>query len=136
VPMLAEVFGSRVGELADRMAAVYGHTFTVDEMRQITAFCRTSVGQKFLEQTPAVFQQTTAVGQAFGLALSQPKLRPHPHEQPPDQGQVLLRSVRLRGACGRCWCKRKSGRILPEEPRKRIRKRVGKRKPLEIEHTA
>jgi uncharacterized protein len=69
VPMLAEVFGSRVGELADQMAAVYGQTFTVDEMRQITAFCRTSVGQKFLEHTPTVFQQTTAVGQAFGLKL-------------------------------------------------------------------
>jgi putative transposase len=28
------------------------------------------------------------------------------------------------------------GRILPEEPPKRIRKRLGKRKPLEIKHAA
>lgn len=55
--------------MADQVAAVYGQTFTVDELRQITAFYRTPVGQKFLEKMPAVFQQTTAVGQAFGLKL-------------------------------------------------------------------
>ena len=69
VPVLLEVFGSRAGELTDQVAAVYGQTFTVDEMRQITAFYRTPAGQKVLEKMPAVFQQTSAIGQSFGRKL-------------------------------------------------------------------
>jgi uncharacterized protein len=69
VPVLVELFGSRGGEMTDQVAEVYGRTFTVDEMRQITAFYRTPAGQKLLEKQPAVFQQTAALGQAFGLKL-------------------------------------------------------------------
>jgi uncharacterized protein len=69
VPVLLEIFGSRAGEMTEQVAAVYGQTFTVDEMRQITAFYRTPAGQKVLEKTPAVVQQTAVLGQAFGRKL-------------------------------------------------------------------
>ena len=69
VPVLVELFGSRVGEMTDQVAAVYGQTFTVDEMRQITAFYLTPAGQKLLEKMPAIFQQTAALGQAFASKL-------------------------------------------------------------------
>jgi uncharacterized protein len=69
VPVLLEVFGSRAGEMTEQVAAVYGQTFTVDEMRQITAFYRTPAGQKVMEKMPAVVQQTSVLGQAFGRKL-------------------------------------------------------------------
>jgi uncharacterized protein len=69
VPVLLEVFGSRAGEMTEQVAAVYGQTFTVDEMRQITAFYRSPTGQKVLEKMPAVVQQTAVLGQTFGRKL-------------------------------------------------------------------
>jgi hypothetical protein len=40
-------------------------------MRQITAFYRSPVGQKVLEKTPAIAQQSMALGQAFTRALQE-----------------------------------------------------------------
>ncbi len=69
-PVLLEGMSARVGELADEMAALYARNFSADEMRQMTVFYRSPVGQKFLERMPTVAQQSMSLGQAFGQRVA------------------------------------------------------------------
>jgi hypothetical protein len=71
VSVLVEAFGSRIDEMSDQVATVYAQTFSVDEMRQLTAFYRTPVGQKLLEKMPGLLQQTSAIGQALGRKVAE-----------------------------------------------------------------
>jgi uncharacterized protein len=52
------------------VAAVYARNFTADELRQVTAFYRTPVGQKMLEKLPAITQESMTVGQKFGQSVA------------------------------------------------------------------
>jgi hypothetical protein len=70
IPVLLEGMSSRVGELADQMATLYARNFTADEMKQMTAFYLSPVGQKFLEKMPTVAQQSMQIGQAFGQKVA------------------------------------------------------------------
>jgi hypothetical protein len=47
-------------------AAVYAANFTTDEMRQMEAFYRLPVGQKLLDRSQGIVQQTTQIGQEVG----------------------------------------------------------------------
>ena len=60
---------SRAGEFTDQLAVIYAQAYEIDEMRQITAFYRSPVGQKVLEKMPALAQQSMAAGQAFMRTL-------------------------------------------------------------------
>ena len=44
--------------MVDAAATVYANNFTVDELREIEAFYRRPAGQKFLEKSQAIAQQT------------------------------------------------------------------------------
>jgi uncharacterized protein len=70
IPVLLDGMSTRVGELTDQMATLYARNFTADEIRQMTAFYRSPVGQKFLEKMPVVAQQSMALGQAFGQRVA------------------------------------------------------------------
>src|SRR5215471_5916351 len=70
MPVLLDGMSSRLGELVDQMAAVYARNFTSDEIRQLTTFYRTPVGQKFLEKMPTVMQESMSLGQAFGQQVA------------------------------------------------------------------
>jgi hypothetical protein len=70
VPILLEGFESRMGELSDAVAIVYSVNFSADELRAVTAFYKTSAGQKFLQKTPVVMQQTMTAGQKFGQSVA------------------------------------------------------------------
>jgi hypothetical protein len=69
MPLLTELAQRQFAQVADDMAAIYARNFSVEEMRQITAFYRSPVGQAFLDRFPAVAQQSLAVGQKFGESL-------------------------------------------------------------------
>ena len=71
MPVILEVFLQQSGRMIDEIAVIYARNFTADEMRQVTAFYRTPVGQKFLEKLPLVMQESMAVGQKFGQQLVQ-----------------------------------------------------------------
>jgi uncharacterized protein len=49
--------------MVDSIATVYANTFSVDELRQIEAFYRQPVGQKFLEKSQPIQQQSVQIGQ-------------------------------------------------------------------------
>jgi hypothetical protein len=71
VPLLMELANRQVGEFAEEVAALYARNFTVDEIQQVTAFYRSPVGQKFLEKTPVIAQESMVMGQKFGQRIVQ-----------------------------------------------------------------
>ena len=66
MPSLMEGMLARSGELVDQMAIVYARNFTADEIRQVIAFYRGPVGQKFLEKMPSIAQESMMTGQKWG----------------------------------------------------------------------
>jgi hypothetical protein len=71
VPLLMELANRQVGEFAEEVAALYARNFTTEEIRQVTAFYRSPTGQKFLDKTPVVAQESMAMGQKFGQRIVQ-----------------------------------------------------------------
>jgi hypothetical protein len=70
IPMLLQSFQSRMDELSDAVVKVYASNFTADDLRTLIVFYKTPVGQKFLQKTPLLAQQTMAVGQQFGRSVA------------------------------------------------------------------
>jgi hypothetical protein len=69
VPVLAETMNARVDDLLDKVAAVYAKNFSADELKQLDAFYRGPLGQKFVQKLPAVTQESLAIGQDFGRTI-------------------------------------------------------------------
>jgi hypothetical protein len=61
--MIEDAFTPYYTAMLDDVAAVYANNFTLGELREIEAFYRQPAGQKLLEKTPALAQQTNQVGQ-------------------------------------------------------------------------
>ena len=68
-PKLLAGMQARIGEFSDAIVAVYSSNFSAEELRAATAFYRTPAGQKFLQKTPLVAQQSMALGQKFGQSV-------------------------------------------------------------------
>jgi hypothetical protein len=66
VPKLLQRFNARSNELVDGVVLIYASNFTVAELHDITAFYKTPTGQKLLQRTPGITQQTMIAGQKFG----------------------------------------------------------------------
>ena len=69
MPQMMDSMGARLNELAEQTAVIYANNFTPDELRAITAFFRTPIGQKYLEKQPVITQQSMAAGQRFGQSV-------------------------------------------------------------------
>ena len=69
VPMLTETMNARVNDLLDKVAAVYAKNFSADELKELDAFYRGPLGQKFVQKLPAVTQESLAIGQDFGRTI-------------------------------------------------------------------
>ena len=63
MPTIEDAFTPYYNAMIDDIATVYANNFTVGELRDIEAFYRQPVGQKLLEKTPALTQQSNQVGQ-------------------------------------------------------------------------
>ena len=70
VPPLLERMAARSGEVVELTAAIYARNFSADEIRQVTAFYRTPLGQKFLDKLPAITQESMAMGQKWGQSVA------------------------------------------------------------------
>ncbi len=60
---IVDTFAPYYDKMLDGAATIYANTFTVDELRQIEAFYRQPVGQKLLEKSPAITQQSLQISQ-------------------------------------------------------------------------
>jgi uncharacterized protein len=49
--------------MVDAAAMVYANNFTLDDLREIEAFYRRPVGQKLLQKSQAITQQSEQIGQ-------------------------------------------------------------------------
>jgi hypothetical protein len=70
LPQVVEAMRARSDAFVDAIAVIYAHNFTADELRQLTAFYRGPVGQKFLEKMPLIAQESVTMGQKFGQELA------------------------------------------------------------------
>src|SRR5712671_3112841 len=73
LPALQELVNTRSDAMASMLegiVAVYARNFTVEEMRQITAFYGQPIGQKLLDKMPIVAQESMAVGQQWGQSMA------------------------------------------------------------------
>ena len=62
-PMIEAAFTPYYTAMLNDVATVYANNFTVGELREIEAFYRQPIGQKLLEKTPALTQQSNQAGQ-------------------------------------------------------------------------
>jgi hypothetical protein len=63
---LADAYTPYYNTMVDSIATVYANAFSVTELRQIEAFYRQPVGQKFLEKSQAFREQAAQIGQDTG----------------------------------------------------------------------
>ena len=66
--MIADTYTPFYNEMLEGAASVYAANFTTDEMRQMEAFYRLPVGQKLLERSQGIVQQTTQRGRTSASA--------------------------------------------------------------------
>jgi uncharacterized protein len=64
--VIVDAYTPFYNQMIEGAATVYASNFTVDEMRQLEAFYRLPVGQKLLDKSPTIAQQTTQIGQDVG----------------------------------------------------------------------
>lgn len=63
IPTIVDAFTPYYNAMVDNIAAVYANNFTAGELREIEAFYRQPVGQKLLQKSAALAQQSNQVGQ-------------------------------------------------------------------------
>jgi hypothetical protein len=63
MPMMVETFAPYYTTMVDNVATIYANNFTVAELREIEAFYRQPVGQKLLDKSQVLAQQSAEVGQ-------------------------------------------------------------------------
>jgi hypothetical protein len=71
MPVMTDLALKHIDSVIDDMAGIYASNFSAEEMRQVTAFYRTPVGQTFLNKVPVILEQSMALGQKFAQTLLQ-----------------------------------------------------------------
>jgi hypothetical protein len=70
MPQLVEAMSARSDSFAEAIAVIYARNFSADELRQVTAFYRSPIGQRFLEKMPTIAQESMTMGQKFGQEIA------------------------------------------------------------------
>jgi uncharacterized protein len=63
LPTIVEAFAPYYNAMVDNIATIYANNFTAGELREIEVFYRQPVGQKLLQKSAALAQQSNQVGQ-------------------------------------------------------------------------
>ena len=71
--------------ILDELAACWGTVYTVQELREIRKFLKTSAGKKFLQHQPEVTERMTAVGAMVGMDMFQMLNKFDPVRYPMDE---------------------------------------------------
>ncbi len=66
VPVLQDKMMARITDLEGSIVSVYATNFSAAELHDLLVFYKTPTGQKLLEKTPLIAQQTMAAGRKFG----------------------------------------------------------------------
>lgn len=65
-PTIRDAYTPYFNAMVDAATTVYANNFTVDELREIEAFYRRPAGQKLLQKSQAITEQTAQIGQDGG----------------------------------------------------------------------
>lgn len=57
--------------LADSIAAIYAHKFSMRELQEITAFYDSPIGRKVVSNQVAIITESSAIGQRWGARLGE-----------------------------------------------------------------
>ena len=96
MPIMLEAMNARVSEVIDQITALYARTFSVAELREVTAFYRGPTGQKFLEKVPQITQESMAIGQEVRTVGGGRDAEPHRRGVAQARPQALTRTLDLR----------------------------------------
>ncbi|NOU07310.1 MAG: DUF2059 domain-containing protein [Hyphomicrobiaceae bacterium] len=66
---MAEKFIARKSEVTDMTAPHYAEAFTVAEIKQITAFYKSEIGKKLVQEQPAIMQKSMVQGMQWGQRI-------------------------------------------------------------------
>jgi hypothetical protein len=69
-PVLLDGFQGRLDDLSEAVAIIYANNFSADDLRGLIAFCKTPLGQRFLQRSATVAQQSVLAGQRFGQSVA------------------------------------------------------------------
>lgn len=69
-PALMQVFTESLPVFKAEMAKVYARKFTAADMKQLSTFMSTAVGQKFVAEQGALAQEGMAIGQKWGQMVA------------------------------------------------------------------
>ena len=64
--ILSEELFNSLDEIDKAKIVIYDHHYSDEEIKQITAFYETPLGQKVLKETPAITSEAFAVGKVWG----------------------------------------------------------------------
>jgi uncharacterized protein len=70
MPTLVEAMTTKTDEFNDLVADIYARNFTAAEIREVTTFYHSPVGQKLLEKMPVISQESMMIGQKWGQAIA------------------------------------------------------------------
>jgi hypothetical protein len=60
-----------MSEISEAIAVIYANNFSAEDLQAIVAFYKTPAGQRILEKTPVLAQQSLAVGSKFGQSIAE-----------------------------------------------------------------
>lgn len=69
IPRLQHKFSTRKGDVIPMAAQVYARRLSVDDMKAMTAFFKSSSGQRFVAMQPVLTQESMQLGQEWGRRL-------------------------------------------------------------------
>lgn len=69
LPAMLGVVQTRLDEITVAMATIYARKFTAAELREIAAFYRGPTGQKLLQNTSSLMQESMTYGQQLGAKM-------------------------------------------------------------------
>jgi uncharacterized protein len=82
---LSDGFNARANDAIALAAVIYARNFSVDELRELTAFYRAPLGQKVLQKLPTVMQESMTTFQRFGQEIGR------------EAGEQMVNELRKRG---------------------------------------
>jgi hypothetical protein len=69
--MLAEEMRKELPSFVQANAQIYANHFTLDDLKGLDTFYQSPVGQKFVSETPKIFQETLPLGRIWGREAAQ-----------------------------------------------------------------
>ena len=64
--LVMESFAGQRDVLLEGISLIYARHFTAEELREVAVFMRRPVGQKFIDKTPLISQESMLIGQRLG----------------------------------------------------------------------